>query len=56
MFSAAKLVFNEAMAVEVVCGLEWKERAHAHHDGAEHFIADVEVVVGEAAALVSDDA
>ena len=25
---------------------------HPHHEGAEHFIADIEVIVGEAAALV----
>jgi len=49
-------MLNEAMAVEVVCGLEGEERADAHHDGAERLIANVEVVVREAAALVSDDA
>src|SRR5215469_11593679 len=51
-----ELMFNEAVAVEVVGGLEREERADAHNDGAEYFIANVEVVVSEAAALVSDDA
>src|ERR1700758_4582387 len=50
-----ELLFNEAVAVEVVCCLERKERAHAHNDRAQHFIADVEIVVGEAAALMSDN-
>jgi hypothetical protein len=43
-------MFNEAVAVEVVRGLEREERAHAHNDGAEYFIANVEVVVKEVAA------
>ncbi len=52
---AIELLFNEAVAVEVVCCLERKERAHAHHDRTQHFIADVKIVVGEAAALKSDN-
>src|SRR5580698_9226435 len=36
--------------------LEGEEGGHTHHQGAENFIADVEVVVGEAAALVGKDA
>src|SRR5215469_444385 len=51
-----ELMLNEAMAVEVVCSLEGEERAHEYHDRAEHLIANVEVVVSEPAALVSDDA
>jgi len=49
-------VFNEAVAVEVVCCFEGEERAHAHDEGTEHFVANVEVVMGEAAALVGDNA
>src|SRR5215471_8123219 len=48
--------FNETMAVEIVCGLERDERAHAHHDRAEHLIVNVKVVVSEAAACLGDDA
>ena len=33
-----------------------KEAGHAHDHGAENFVADVEVVVREAAALVRQDA
>src|SRR5215475_3978868 len=51
-----ELMFNEAMAVEVVCGLERDERAHAHNDRAEHLIVNVKVVVSEAAARPGDDA
>src|SRR5215472_6127155 len=51
-----ELMFNETMAVEIVCGLERDERAHAHHDRAEHLIVNVKVVVSEAAARLGDDA
>ena len=53
---AVELLLDEAVAVEVVGRLEGEERGHTHHHGAENFIADVEVVVGEAAALVGEDA
>src|SRR5215471_15279730 len=51
-----ELMFNETMAVEIVCGLERDERAHAHSDRTEHLIVNVEVVVSEAAARLGDDA
>src|SRR5262249_17462423 len=51
-----EVVVDDAGAVEVVSCLEWEEGAHAHHDGSEHFITNVKVVVGEAAALVGDNA
>src|SRR5260370_33483564 len=40
-----ELVFNEAVAVEVVCCLEGEERTHAHDEGTEHFIVKVEMVM-----------
>ena len=52
---AIELLFNEAVAVEAVCCLEREERAHAHHDQAQHLITDVKIVVGEAAALKGDN-
>jgi hypothetical protein len=49
-------LLDKAVAVEVVRRLEGKERRHTHDEGPENFIADVEVVVGEAALLVGQDA
>src|SRR6516164_8771600 len=46
-----ELLLDEVVAVEVIRRLEGKERRHPHDHGAEDFIADVEVVVGEAALL-----
>src|SRR5882672_4730667 len=42
--------------VEVVGGLERKERGDPHHHRAQGFVAEVEVVVREAAALAGEDA
>ena len=44
------------MAVEIIGGLEREERGDAYHHRPEHFIADVEVKMGEAAALMGEDA
>jgi hypothetical protein len=33
----------------------WKERGHPHHHRAQSFVADVEIVVREAAALGGED-
>ena len=44
------------MAVEVIRRLEGKERRHTRDHATEDFIADVEVVVGEAALLAGQDA
>src|ERR1700750_3355943 len=53
---AVELLLDEAVAIEVVGRLEGEERGHTHHHGAKSFIADVEVVVGEAATLACKDA
>jgi hypothetical protein len=50
-----QLLLDETVAVEVVAGLEREERGHPHHHRAEDLIADVEVVVHEAAALRCQD-
>jgi len=50
-----QLPFDEAVAVEVIGGLERKERGHPHHHRTKYFVADVEVIMGEAAALVAED-
>ena len=43
------------MAIQVVGGLEGKERGHTHHHRAQRWVANVEVVVREAAALRRED-
>src|SRR6202008_3252127 len=53
---AIELLLDEVVAVEVIRRLEGKERRHTHDHGTEDFIADVEVVVGEAALLPGQDA
>src|SRR6266404_9480136 len=53
---AAQLLLDEAVAVEVIGGLEREERGHPHHYGAQSFVADIEIVVREAAALGGEDA
>jgi hypothetical protein len=53
---AVQLLFDETVAVEVIGGLEREERGHPHHHRTENLIADVEIVVREAAALVGQDA
>src|SRR4249919_1189233 len=42
--------------IEIVGGLEGEERGHPHHHRTENLVADVEVVVGEAATLAGEDA
>src|SRR6202049_3450311 len=51
-----EFLLDEAVAVKIIGGLEGEEGGHTHHHGAENFIADVEVVVREATALVGKDA
>ena len=51
-----EFLFDEAVAIEVIGRLERKERGYPDHHRPEHFVADVEVVMGEAAALVRQDA
>src|SRR3954451_12259679 len=53
----ARLSFllDETVAVEVVGGPEREERGDPHHHRAEGFIAQVEIVVRETAALVGED-
>src|SRR3984893_2484832 len=41
---------------EVIRCLEGEKRRHTHDNGTENFIADVEVIVREAAPLASQDA
>src|SRR3981189_386838 len=50
-----ELLLDKAVAVEVVGGLEREERGHPHHHRAQGFVAEVEVVVREAAALAGED-
>ena len=50
-----ELLLDKAVAVEVVGGLEREERGHPHHHRAQGLVAEVEVVVREAAALAGED-
>ena len=51
-----QLLLDEAVAVEIVGGLEGEEGSHPHNHRSERLVADIEVVMREAAALVRDDA
>src|ERR1700738_1321091 len=53
---ALELLLDEAVPVEVVGGLERKERGDPNHHRAQGFVAEVEVVVREAASLAGEDA
>ena len=51
-----QFLLYERVAVEPVGGMKGKEARHAHDDGPQNCIPDIEVVVGEAAPLVGQDA
>ncbi len=51
-----QFLFDERVAVEPVGGRKGKETRHAHDDGSQDCIPDIEVVVGEAASLVRQNA
>src|SRR5215472_8080506 len=51
-----QLLLDKAVAVEVIAGVKRKEPAHPHDDRAQNLVTDVKIVVGEPAALPSEDA
>ena len=51
-----ELALTVVMAVQVVCDLERQEGTHAHCQGSQHFVTNVEVVVRVATALSRNDA
>src|SRR6266566_3787157 len=51
-----QLLLDERVAVEPIRGVEREEACHAQDDGPQNFIPNVEVVMGETAALVREDA
>src|SRR5436305_9911866 len=51
-----QLLLDERVAVEPVGGMNRKEAGHTQDDGPQNFIPNVEVVMGETAALVRQDA
>ena len=55
-FVPVQFLFDEAVAVEIVGGLEWEERRHAHRHRSQCFVPQVEIVVREAAPLRSQNA
>src|SRR5215475_9663912 len=50
-----QFLLDETVTIEVIAGLEREEGDDPHHDWTEDRIADVEVVMREAAALVRQD-
>ena len=53
---ALQFALDEGVAVEPVGGMEWKEAGYPDDDRPQDLVADVEVVVGEAAPLDCQDA
>src|ERR1019366_5762509 len=53
---AVEFLLDEVVAVQIVGGLKGKERGHAYHHRPQRFVADVEVIVRETAALAGQDA
>ena len=53
---ALEFPLDEGVTVEPVGGVEGEETGHSDDDRSQNLVADVEVVVGEAAALVREDA
>src|SRR5260370_8466280 len=51
-----QFLLDEGVAVEPVGGVKGKEGSDAQHDRPQNLIPDVEIVVGETAALVCQDA
>ncbi len=52
---AVQFLLDKAVTVQIVGGLKRKERSHAHDHWPQSLVADVEVVVGEAASLASQN-
>src|SRR6516164_9048296 len=50
-----QFLLDETVTIEVIAGLEWEERGDPHHDWTEDLIADVKIIMREAAALVRQD-
>src|SRR5690348_8065197 len=55
-FAAQQFPLDVVMAVQIIRDLERQEGTHAHCYRSQHFIANVKVIVGVAAALSRDDA
>jgi hypothetical protein len=53
---ALEFPFHERVAIEPIGGVKGEEAGHAHDDRSQNLVADVEVVMREAAALVGEDA
>ena len=51
-----QFLFDERVAVEPVGGRKGKETRYTHDNGSQDCIPDIEVVVGEAASLVRQNA
>ena len=50
--AARQFPLHEGVAVEIIGGVEGKERRHAHDDRPQYLVANVEVEMGETAALM----
>ena len=51
-----QFLLDKVVAIQIVGGLKGKEGGRAHHHRSQRLVADVEIVVGEAAALAAQDA
>ncbi len=51
-----QFLLHERVAIEPAGGVKRKEARHAHDDGPQNLVPDVEVVMGEAAGLMRQDA
>src|SRR5271170_2446956 len=55
-FAARQFALDEGMAVEVIGGVEGKERRHAYDNRPEHLVPDVEIEMGETTRLMRQNA
>ena len=53
--TAIQFLLHEGVAVEPVGGVKRKEAGHAQEDRPQNLVPNVEIVVGEAAALMRQD-
>ena len=53
--ATVQFYLDEVMAVEPIGGVKGQERSHSQHQGSQSWVADIKVVVGEAAAAFAQD-
>ena len=53
--AAFQFYLDEVMTVEPIGGVKGQEGSHSEHQGSQSWVADIEIVVGEAAAAFAQD-